>query len=102
MSHTGEANMYNFKFKKMCRTVLQKKCINVTLKSISGFTQTLWMRPAADGKTLFWWREVLVLMDRSLLLWGECLKQFVTRTRGVRHSFLLALGPWRHLAHAYI
>ena len=29
------------------------------------------MRPTADGKKLLWWREVLVLMDRSLLPEGS-------------------------------
>ena len=35
------------------------------------------MRPAADGKKLLWWREVLVLMDRSLLPEGSVTRSLI-------------------------
>src|SRR4029434_9324174 len=34
-------------------------------------SRALLMRPTADRKKLLWWREVLVLMDRSLLPEGS-------------------------------
>lgn len=46
------------------------------------------MRPAADGKKLFLWREVLVLIR------GECHKQFVSGVGGVGHNLTCTLqGP---------
>ena len=38
---------------------------------VSGGSLVLFMRPAAEEKKLFLWRELLVLMDRSLLPEGS-------------------------------
>src|SRR4029434_1242603 len=64
-------------------------------------SRALLMRPAADGKKLHWWREVLVLMDRSLLPegsvtrslcpgWEECAILYAARLR-----VLDAYKSWR-------
>ena len=41
--------------------------INVMCRGGGGGSLLLFMRPAAEGNKLFLWREVLVLMERSLL-----------------------------------
>ena len=45
----------------------------------------MFKRPVAEGKKLFRWREVLVLIERSLLPEGRGFEQFVSRLGGVGH-----------------
>ena len=54
-----------------------------------GGSRVLLMRPTAIGKKLFLWRELLVLMDLSLLPEGRDSKEFVFRGG----SWRLSQGP---------
>ncbi len=54
-------------------------------------SQALLMRAAAVRKKLFLWREVLVLMDLSLLPERGVSKKFVSGVGKVSHSFLVRL-----------
>src|SRR4029434_2359881 len=69
-------------------------CVNITdLRCGGGIrvhvrwgSQALLIRPTAAGKKLVLWGEVSVLMDRSLLLDGKDLKEFVTWVGGIGHN----------------
>lgn len=70
-------------------------------QSVRGGLRALLIRLVADGKKLFLWREVLVLMDRSLLPEGSDSKSFCPGWEGsaiifpARLRVLEANRSWR-------
>ena len=60
--------------------------------SVGGGPGPLLMRPVADGKKLFLWREVLVLTDLNLLPEGSVSKSICPGWEGSNMIFLARLG----------